>query len=89
MEQNIHAASQRTPWNKVKVVGQKTPLKLKEIWAIRVRLQIARRVRFGRWLLDASGWASTGHEQTLTPDRESPSTALIFRADQFSARQNQ
>ena len=31
------------PWNKDKLVGQKTPLKLKEIWAIRVRLQV-----FGR-----------------------------------------
>jgi hypothetical protein len=31
----------REPWNKGKLVGQKTPFKLKEIWAIRVRLQIA------------------------------------------------
>ena len=29
-----------TPWNKGKLVGQKAPLKLKEIWAIRVRLQV-------------------------------------------------
>ena len=29
------------PWNKGKLVGQKAPLKLKEIWAIRVRLQLA------------------------------------------------
>ena len=28
------------PWNKGKLVGQKAPLKLKEIWAIRVRLQV-------------------------------------------------
>jgi hypothetical protein len=28
----------RQPWNKGKLVGQKAPLKLKEIWAIRVRL---------------------------------------------------
>ena len=28
------------PWNKGKLVGQKTQLKLKEIWAIRVRLQV-------------------------------------------------
>ena len=28
------------PWNKGKLVGQKLPLKLKEIWAIRVRLQL-------------------------------------------------
>lgn len=32
----------KTPWNKGKLVGQKTPLKLKEIRAIRVRLQLAR-----------------------------------------------
>jgi integrase len=31
----------REPWNKGKLVGQKAPLKLKEIWAIRVRLQLA------------------------------------------------
>ena len=35
----------RAPWNKGKIVGQRTPLKLKEIWAIRVRLQLARRRR--------------------------------------------
>src|SRR5215475_9070392 len=35
----------RQPWNKGKLVGQKTPLKLKDIWAIRVRLQIQRRLR--------------------------------------------
>jgi len=35
----------REPWNKGKLVGQKTPFKLKEIWAIRIRLQIANRCR--------------------------------------------
>jgi integrase len=35
----------RAPWNKGKLVGQKAPLKLKEIWAIRIRLQIASRIR--------------------------------------------
>ncbi|MGY3296210.1 integrase [Pseudomonas sp. TE6288] len=29
------------PWNKGKLVGQKAPLRLRDIWAIRVRLQIA------------------------------------------------
>jgi integrase len=33
------------PWNKGKLVGQKPPLKLREIWAIQIRLQIADRVR--------------------------------------------
>ena len=28
----------RVPWNKGKLVGQKAPFKLKEIWAIRVRI---------------------------------------------------
>jgi integrase len=35
----------REPWNKGKLVGQKTPFRLKEIWAIRVRLQLQGRVR--------------------------------------------
>lgn len=33
------------PWNKGRLIGQKTPLKLKEIWAIRIRLQLAQRTR--------------------------------------------
>ncbi len=33
------------PWNKGKLIGQKPPLKLKEIWAIRIRLQLAHRLR--------------------------------------------
>ena len=33
------------PWNKGKLVGQKAPLRLKEIWAIRIRLQLGERVR--------------------------------------------
>ena len=33
----------REPWNKGKLIGQKSPLKLKDIWAIRVRLQLAKR----------------------------------------------
>ena len=38
-------ATQREPWNKGKIVGQKAPFKLKEIWALRVRLQMQNRVR--------------------------------------------
>jgi len=30
----------REPWNKGKLIGQRPPLKLREIWAIRIRLQI-------------------------------------------------
>ena len=32
-------------WNKGKLVGQKAPLKLKEIWAIRIRLELSHQVR--------------------------------------------
>jgi len=35
----------RVPWNKDKIVGQKAPLKLREIWAIRVRLQLRSNLR--------------------------------------------
>ena len=38
-------AAYRQPWNKGKVVGQKAPPKPKDIWALRVRLQILSRVR--------------------------------------------
>ena len=30
----------RKPWNKGKIVGQKAPFKIKDIWALRVRLQM-------------------------------------------------
>ncbi len=33
------------PWNKGKLIGQKTPLKQQEVWAIRVRLELADRKR--------------------------------------------
>ena len=45
MDQTTHVALRKTPWNKGKLVGQKAPLKLKDIWAIRVRLQIGRGTR--------------------------------------------
>ena len=35
----------QVPWNKGKLIGQKSPLKLKEIWAIRIRLQMAKNTR--------------------------------------------
>ena len=33
------------PWNKGKLIGQKPPLKLKEIWALRIRLQLSTKIR--------------------------------------------
>ncbi len=34
-----------TPWNRGKLIGSKPPLKAKEIWSIRVRLQVTHRIR--------------------------------------------
>ena len=45
MHQLMPIASPREPWNKGKLVGQKAPLKLKSIWAIRVRLELSARTR--------------------------------------------
>ena len=33
------------PWNKGKLIGQKPPLKQKDIWAIRIHLQLDKQVR--------------------------------------------
>src|ERR1700686_2656498 len=45
MEATSVVGAARGPWNKGKLTGQKPPLKLKGIWAIRIRLQLASRVR--------------------------------------------
>lgn len=44
MKSNVNALH-RKPWNKGKVVGQKAPFKVKDIWALRVRLQMKSRAR--------------------------------------------
>jgi hypothetical protein len=44
MGSNVNAGH-REPWNKGKIVGQKAPFKVKDIWALRVRLQMESRVR--------------------------------------------
>ena len=43
--ESLTVSTPRPPWNKDKLVGQKRPFKLKEIWAIRVRLQLSCRIR--------------------------------------------
>ena len=45
MKPDLNEVKPFFPWNKGRLVGQKTPLKLKEIWAIRIRLQLAEKVR--------------------------------------------
>jgi integrase len=39
------AVARRVPWNKGRLTGQKPPLKLREIWGIRARLQMSSNVR--------------------------------------------
>ena len=45
MNECIQKSQPHTAWNRGKLVGQKLPLKLKEIWAIRIRLQLANSIR--------------------------------------------
>ncbi len=48
MESNqeiVNKTSHHVPWNKDRLIGPKPPLKLREIWAIRTRLQLANRTR--------------------------------------------
>ena len=45
MDSITKTETRAVPWNKGKLLGQKPPLKLKEIWAIRIRLQLAKRAR--------------------------------------------
>jgi integrase len=47
MQDTIYDQPRRTnsPWNQGMLIGPKPPLKAKEIWSIRVRLQVANRIR--------------------------------------------
>jgi integrase len=42
---NALKVESRRPWNKGRLAGQKAPLKLKHVWAIRIRLQLAKQHR--------------------------------------------
>ena len=43
--ENSIPTRQRAPWNRGRLIGQKRPLKPKDVWTIRVRLQIEGRRR--------------------------------------------
>ena len=43
--ESVATAVHHEPWKKGKIVGQKAPFKVKEIWALRVCLQMENRVR--------------------------------------------
>ncbi len=42
---NQSSAQRCHPWNEGRLIGQKRPLKPKEVWGIRVRLQLEHRAR--------------------------------------------
>jgi hypothetical protein len=37
--------SHRSPWNKRKLIGSKPPLRTKDVWSIRTKLQVEGRIR--------------------------------------------
>ena len=41
----MNSNKSHTAWNKGKLVGQKPPLKINEIWAIRIRLELSKQLR--------------------------------------------
>jgi integrase len=45
MFSNIFGITKKRPWNQRRLLGQKPPLKLKEVWAIRIHLQLAGKLR--------------------------------------------
>jgi integrase len=45
LDSNQPSVPRRDPWNKGRLIGQKRPLKPKDVWSIRVRLQVERRAR--------------------------------------------
>jgi tetratricopeptide (TPR) repeat protein len=73
----------REPWNKGKLVIQKTPFKLKEIWAIRVRLQIARRCRdlaLFNLAIDSKLRACAQNEALVALERNPSSAVALWTA---------
>src|SRR6516164_1965111 len=45
LDSNQPSVPRRDPWNKGRLIGQKRPLKPKDVWSIRVRLQVERQAR--------------------------------------------
>lgn len=44
-QSNANGTIGHIPWNKDRLIGPKPPFKLREIWAIRIRLQLAKSTR--------------------------------------------
>jgi hypothetical protein len=61
----------RVPWNKGKLTGAKPPLRSKQVWSIRTKLQIEDRTRdlamFNLAIDSKLGGSNLAHERTLCP----------------------
>ena len=68
------------PWNKGKLLGQKPPLKVKEIWAIRIRLQMDQLDRFGRSGIRDAFDATYERYDDLSADQKSQNCSFAARA---------
>ena len=102
MDTETKSEGRAVPWNKGKLLGQKLPLKLREIWAIRIRLQLTHRHRelaLFNLVIDSKlrrvrlGWASrirrrTGQSRRFPRDRHAEENAAgrAIRRDRANAR---
>jgi hypothetical protein len=72
--------SRRMPWNKRRLTGQKPPLKLREIWAIRTRLRMssnARELALFNLAIDSKPSVSTiGEGRPIHADLDTPIRVL-------------
>ena len=80
MDSSTKTAGCVTPWNKGKLLGQKPPLKVKEIWAIRIRLQLDQLDRFGRSGIRDAFDATYESYDDLSADQKSQSCSVAARA---------
>jgi hypothetical protein len=64
----IEDSTHRGPWNKGKLTRKKVPLKLKEIWAIRVRLSWKSRLLHCLWHIPFA----MGREWSTTSEPSDP-----------------
>lgn len=44
-ETHLQLSAKRVPWSKGKLTGAKTPLRPKQVWSIRTRLQVEGKTR--------------------------------------------
>ena len=70
-----HVPPKHEPWNKGKTTGQKPPQKLKEIWAIPIRLQMNNRIR--DLAIDSKLRACTQWHEALS---DGPEQSLRYRS---------